>query len=146
MRVLFYTFSRHKCQDWLISKFRNKSEYSMTHMLNPTLVKLNMYDLSQVWINSKWILLDREYIRDISQNKHLFLYLPVVYQYPWVLSFQAILYREDTFSWNVLLSFWVASTQFIFFPWRRTTCKSLSKKTTIKTLSSILYHRWAEIE
>ena len=56
-------------------KFRNKSEYSMTHMLNPTLVKLNMYDLSQLSMNSKWILLDREYIRDISQNNLLLLYL-----------------------------------------------------------------------
>ena len=56
-------------------KFRNKSEYFITHMLNPTLVKLNMYDLSQLWTNSKWILLDGEYIRDISQNNLLLLYL-----------------------------------------------------------------------
>ena len=102
-------------------KFRNKSEYSMTHMLNSTLVKLNMYDLSQFWMNSKWILLDREYIRDISQNELLLLYLLFLDKYPEYFSCQAVLYREYILLCNDLLSFWVTSTQFIVFRPSRTT-------------------------
>ena len=44
----FILFQTEKMSGSVHIKFRNKSEYSMTHMLNPTLVKLNMYDLSQL--------------------------------------------------------------------------------------------------
>jgi len=68
-------------------KFRNKSEYSMTHMLNPTLVKLNMYwlitTLTELKMNSSW---SREHKR-ISWTKLLLLYLLFLDQYPRVLFF-----------------------------------------------------------
>ena len=96
-------------------KFRNKSEYSMTHMLNSTLVKLNMYDLSQFWMNSKLILLDRENIREfpeLSSYRSIFFSWINIHEY---FSFQAILYRDHILSCNGLLSFWVTRTQLIFF-------------------------------
>ena len=127
-------------------KFRNKFEYSMTHMLNPTLVKLNMYDLSQFLMNSKWILPDGEYIRDISQNNLLLLYLLFFGS----ISISTFLFKTF-FKKNTLFlrwpSFFMSRKYSVhFFPSWRTTCKYLSKKTIIKTLSSILYHHWAEIE
>ena len=129
-------------------KFRNKSEYFMTHMFNPTLVKLNMYDLSQLWTNSKWILLDEEYIRDISQNNLLLLYLLFFGSISISIFLFKIFFKENILP--LVMTFFLYESQvlrsFSFVPSRRTTCKSLSEKTTIKTLSSILYHRWAEIE
>ena len=129
-------------------KFRNKSEYFMTHMLNPTLVKLNMYDLSQLWMNSEWILLDREYIRDISQNNLLLLYLLFFGSISISTFLFKTFFKENTLS--LVITFFLYESQvlssFSLVPSRRIPCKSLSEKTTTKTLSSILYHRWAEIE
>ena len=129
-------------------KFRNKSEYSMTHMLNPTLVKLNMYDLTQLWLNSKWILLDREYIRDISQNNLLLLYLLflVSISISTFLSSYPLKRIHFVMWWSSFFLSHKYLVDFSFVPSRRTTHKTLSEKTIIKTLSSILYHRWAEIE
>ena len=130
-------------------KFRNKSEYSITHMFNPTLVKLAMHELSQLWLNSKSIPLDWEYITDISRNELLLLYLPFMDQYPWVLFFLSHSLQR-THSLMRWLSFFLSESQvpssFSFVPSRTTRLKSLSEKIIIKTLSSILYHRWTEIE
>jgi len=117
----------------------------MTHMLNPTLVKLNIYDLSQLWLNSKWILLDRENIREfpeLSSYCSIFFSWINIHEY---FSFQAILYRDHILSCNGLLSFWVISTQYIFF---RSFKKNIMEIFVWKkiNISSILYHRWAEIE
>ena len=74
----------------------------MTHMLNPTLVKLNIYDLSQLWLNSKWILLDRENIREFPE---LSSYCSIFFSWINVLeyfSFQAIPYRDHILSCNDL--------------------------------------------
>ena len=57
----------------------------MRHMLNTTLVKIAMHDISQLWMNSKSFFLDREYIRGISHNELLLLYLLFLDLYPWVL-------------------------------------------------------------
>ena len=135
-------------------------------MLNPTLVKLNMYNLSQLWTNSKWILLDGEYIRDISQNNLLLLYLLFfgsisISTFP----FKPFFYREYIFWCNDFLSFWVTSTQFIFFcPFKKDYMQNFVWKDNnqnfkfysisplgrnrIKHLSSTskLHHRWAETE
>ena len=126
-------------------KFRNKSEYFMTHMLNPTLVKLNIYDLSQLWLNSKWILLDRENIREfpeLSSYCSIFFSWINIHEY---FSFQAILYRDHILSCNGLLSFWVISTQYIFFrSFKKNNMEIFVWKKI--NISSILYHRWVEIE
>ena len=126
-------------------KFRNKSEYFMTHMLNPTLVKLNMYDLSQFWMNSKWILLDRENIREfpeLSSYCSIFFSWINIHEY---FSFQAILYRDHILSCNGLLPFWVISTQYIFFrSFKKNNMEIFVWKKI--NISSILYHRWVEIE
>ena len=112
-------------------KFRNKSEYFMTHMLNPMLVKLNMYDLSQLWLNSKWILLDRENIRkfpELSSYCSIFFSWINIHEY---FSFQAILLQRIYFlmQW---LSFFLPESQvpssFSFVPSRRTTCKLCLKR------------------
>ena len=57
-------------------------------------------------------------------------------------------FKENTLS--LVMAFFLYESQvlssFSFVPSRRTICKSSSEKTTTKTLSSILYHRLAEIE
>jgi len=57
-------------------------------------------------------------------------------------------FKENTLSHA--MTFFLSESQvlslFSFVPSKRTTCKTLSEKTIIKTLSSILYRRWAEIE
>ena len=57
-------------------------------------------------------------------------------------------FKENTLSHAMI--FFLSESQvlssFSFVPLRRTKCKTLSEKTIIKTLSSILYHRWAETE
>ena len=118
-------------------KFRNKSEYFITHMLNPTLVKLNMYDLSQLWTNSKWILLDGEYIRDISQNNLLLLYLFFLGSISISTFLFKPFFKENTLSHAMVFFLFESQviSSFSFIPSRRTTCKSLSEKTTIKILS-----------
>ena len=106
-----------------------------------------MYNLSQLWTNSKWILLDGEYIRDISQNNLLLLYLLFFGSISISTFLFKTFFKENTLS--LVITFFLYESQvlssFSFVASRRITCKSLSEKTT-KTLSSILYHRLAEIE
>ena len=131
-----------------VIRFRNESKYSMTHMLNPTLIKLNVHALLQLWLNSKRIPLDGEYIRDISQNDPLFLSLLFLGSISIRIFLSSYPLKRIHFvmRWSSFFLSHKYSVHFSLVPSRRTTCKSLSKKITIKTLSSILYHRWAEIE
>ena len=57
-------------------------------------------------------------------------------------------FKENTLSHAMVFFLFESQviSSFSFIPSRRTTRKTLSEKTIIKTLSSILYHRWAEIE
>ena len=129
----------HQIQKW-IWKFH-------THMFNPTLVKLNTHDLYNFdWTQNEFYLI--EYIRDISQNDLLLLYLLFLGSIPISTFHFKPFFKENTLSH--VMTFFLSKSQvlssFSFAPSRSTKCKSLSEKTTIKTLSSILYHHWAEIK
>ena len=136
-------------------------------MLSLTLVKLAVHALLHLWLNSKYILFDRMYIRDISQTKLLLLYLLFLDQYPWVLFLLSHSFTDNTFSdaMTFFLSFWVTSTQFIFFsPFKKDYMQNFVWKDNnhnfkfcsisplgrnrIKHLSSTskLHHHWAETE
>ena len=90
-------------------KFRNKSEYSMTYMLNPTLVKLKkvwlITTLNELKMNSTWWRVHKRHLLYLlffgSISISIFLF--------------KIFFKENILSCDDLPSLWVASTQFIFF-------------------------------
>ena len=61
---------------YAIIKFRNKSECSLTHMLDPTLVKIKhaccLFHLKSCWLKN---LLHREYMKNIRQPRLSMIYL-----------------------------------------------------------------------